>query len=110
MDSDNALRRLLDAARAQPAPETVPLGFEHRVLQSIRSRRPTRTPCETPWLTGLWRAALASWAIPALAAILLPSDLPSPDADATTAAEPESAFESMVLESLASTEDAPPAP
>lgn len=56
MNHEHLRQRLLKAARAQEPADTVPLGFEQRVLATIRATAPTAASAD--WAAGLWRVAL----------------------------------------------------
>lgn len=56
MNHEHLRQRLIGAARAQTPPDTVPLGFERRVLAGIQAAAPT--PISADWATGLWRFAI----------------------------------------------------
>lgn len=102
-----------DARRASES-DGVPLGFEARVMAEIRARAAgegvTLLAAMDPlafWATGLWRAAVGSLAVTAVAGLLNWSSVPletGVDLADSGVGEP---WETMFLESLESPGDSP---
>lgn len=57
MELNQLSRKLIRAARFSPPEETVPYGFENRVLARLKAAVPA--DAWALWSTALWRAALA---------------------------------------------------
>ncbi len=52
-------QKLTQAARAGAKDDSVPYGFEHRIMASIRSHGDLCLGVRVEWAGGLWRAAIS---------------------------------------------------
>ena len=102
MNLDDLRRKLIAAARAHPPTDAVPLGFERRVLGTLKQMVPA--DYLTCWAQALWRAAAPCVGVALL--LIAWSFLSSPSPAATGGFDLSQDFENTVL---AATVDQPPA-
>ena len=103
MNLDDLQGKLIAAARVHPPPDSVPAGFERRVMVSLRGLAPVDHLAE--WAQALWRAAAPCVALAVfLAAWMFLSGhtvLPSASGDLSQD------FENTVLADTSSVEQVP---
>lgn len=103
MNVEELRRKLLAAAKAHPADETVPYAFEKRIMHRINSV--ARVDVWAAWAPALWRAAGPCVALALLLAAWSMLSGPAPGANTPTDVSQD--FENTVL--AAATFDQPPA-
>jgi hypothetical protein len=96
MKTDPLHQALIRAGRADPTSDAVPYAFEKRVMAAVR-RAAAPDPMKG-WVLGLWRAALSSAGVAAIACLLATGG-PAADEEAVadTLSEPDSVEISGVL-------------
>jgi hypothetical protein len=102
MNLDDLQRKLIAAARANPPTDAVPLGFERRVLGTLKHMVPT--DYLTCWAHALWRAAAPCVGLALL--LIAWSFLSSPSPVATASSDLSQDFENTVF-AAASVDQAP---
>lgn len=102
MNLDDLQRKLIAAARANPPADAVPLGFERRVLGTLRQIVPA--DYLTCWAHALWRAAAPCVGV---ALLLIAWSFLSGPSPATTGGDLSQDFENTVL--AAASVEQPPA-
>ncbi len=92
MNLDNLQRKLIAAARANPPADAVPLGFERRVLSTLKQIVPA--DYLTIWSHALWRAAAPCVGV---ALLLIAWSFLSSPSTATAGGDLSQDFENTVL-------------
>jgi hypothetical protein len=93
MNLDDLQRKLIAAARANPPADAVPLGFERRVLGSLKKIVPA--DYLTGWAHALWRAAAPCVGLALL--LIAWSFLSSPNPAAASSGDLSQDFDNTVL-------------
>ena len=84
MNLDSLKTSLISAARQQAPSDSVPLGFEHRVMSRVRAKAAGGVEAAADqlaeWTQGFWRAAVSSVGLCALA-VAFHVSVPAPTQD-----------------------------